>query len=79
MNRLRLEFAAEGFLAAMRREFKRMHPADPSPIRTLADYSPADRSALMKSLAAAIKLTEAENDNAFETWSGKRAAPSNSG
>ncbi|RWB95597.1 hypothetical protein [Mesorhizobium sp.] len=73
MNRLRLEYATEGFLNAMRREQQKQSPADPVPIRSLHEYSPAHRSALMRAVGAAIKLTRPENDNAFEEWSEKRS------
>ncbi|MER9176211.1 hypothetical protein NKH72_21785 [Mesorhizobium sp. M0955] len=74
MNRLRLEYATEAFLNAMRREYQKERPADPVPIRSLQEYTPAQRSALMRAVGAAIKNTRPENDNAFEEWSQKRSA-----
>lgn len=74
MSRLRLEFATEGFLTSMSREFTKRYAEDPSPIRTFDEYSEADRSSLMLSLGHAMKRMKAENDNAFAAWSAKRAA-----
>lgn len=75
MNRLRLEYVTEGFLAAMRRERIQRQPADPSrvPPGDLRDYSPADRSLLMKSIAAAIRRSQGAHDVQFEDWCEQRA------
>lgn len=76
MNRLRLEFAAESFLATMRREFMRQHPerAQATPYRELREYAPGDRSALMKAVGAAIKASQAESDEAFRDWCERRTS-----
>lgn len=74
MNRLRIEFAAEGFLTAMGREFARRHPTDSSPVKTLQDYSPADRSTLMKAVAVAIKRAQPTADESFQTWCEQRVS-----
>jgi hypothetical protein len=74
MNRLRLEYAAEAFLDVMRREANKQRPEDPVVVLALGQYPPAQRSALMKAVGTAIKVSLPENDNAFETWAGKRSA-----
>lgn len=76
MNRLRLEFAAELFLATMRREFVRQHPerAQAAPFRELREYAPGDRSALMKAVGAAIKAGQSESDGAFRDWCERRVS-----
>lgn len=72
-NRQRLEFAAAGFLNEMRKQFTKLHPADPCPIKTLAEYSSADRSALMAGVEKAIQYSGPDADKAFAAWSEKRA------
>ncbi|MBA8881656.1 hypothetical protein [Phyllobacterium myrsinacearum] len=73
MNRQRIEYATEGFLSAMRREFLKLHPADPCPIKRLADYSPAHRSALMNAIGISMRFGEKERDKDFDAWMKKRA------
>lgn len=73
MNRLRLEFAAEGFLAAMRKEWLKANPDAESPVGDLVSYSPAHRSILMRAVGAAILASQPARDEAFTTWSERRA------
>lgn len=74
MNRLRLEFAAEGFLARMRREHANQNGAAASPVKKLVDYPPAGRSALMNALERSIEMAGPEYDAAFTAWCEQRAA-----
>ncbi|QNG62679.1 hypothetical protein B1VFA_029 [Rhizobium phage B1VFA] len=71
-NRQRLEFAALGFLAEMRKQWARLHPADPCPIKNLSDYPENERSALMAGVQKAIQYAGADTDQAFATWLAKR-------
>lgn len=73
MNRLRLEFAAERFLDAMRLEFLKENPNKDSPIGELQDYSPLHRSILMRAVGAAILASQTKKDAAFAAWSERRA------
>lgn len=73
-SRRRLEFVAEGFLLQMRKEWAKRQPAAPSPVKSLADYTPEHRSALLNSLQVAITLGGEERDKAFEGWAAKRDA-----
>lgn len=75
MNRLRLEFAAEGFLAAMRKEWLKANPDQESPVGLLEDYSPAHRSILMRAVGAAILASQPARDEAFAIWSERRVEP----
>ena len=68
MDRLRIEYAAEGFLSVMRRIHAGREDKADVEIRNLRDYSPQDRSALIAALQQALKMTSSETDKAFETW-----------
>ena len=72
MNRLRLEFTAEVFLADMRRHHARLHPEKDNPIGNLTDYSEAHRSALMAALEKAIKHSGGDTDALFNAWVQRR-------
>ena len=71
-NRQRLEFAAAGFLAQMRKEWAKLHPEDPCPVKNLADYPEAERSALMNAVQKAVQYAGPDTDMAFATWLAKR-------
>lgn len=72
-SRLRLEYAATGFLASMRRSFVARHPGEECSIKiSLSEYSEADRGALIQAVEAAVKLTDDTADKAFEEWAAKR-------
>lgn len=73
INRQRLEFACAGFLSEMRKQFVRRNGDKPCPIRNFADYSDADRSALMASIEKAISLSGEENDLLYSAWLERRA------
>ncbi|MGV1754896.1 hypothetical protein [Agrobacterium sp. CG674] len=73
-NRQRLEFAATGFLAEMRKQWAKMHPQDPCPVKNLIDYPPAERSALMAAVEKSIKFAGTDADATFEAWVRKREA-----
>lgn len=68
MDRKRLEFAADGFLTAMRLAQARRAPAAPTTIRRLADYPEADRNVLLTAIGKAILLTNPKSDQAFKAW-----------
>lgn len=67
-NRKRLEFAAAGFLNEMRKQWAKMHPTDPCPVRNLADYPPAERSALMAAVEKSIQFAGPDTDVAYQAW-----------
>lgn len=71
-NRQRLEFAAAGFLAEMRKQWAKLHPEDPCPIKNLADYPEKERSALMAGVQKAVQYAGPDTDNAFAAWIAKR-------
>lgn len=71
-NRQRLEFAAAGFLAEMRKQWARLHPEDPCPIKNLVDYPEKERSALMAGVEKAIQYAGEGADTAFAAWLAKR-------
>lgn len=71
-NRQRLEFAALGFLAEMRKAWVKLHPEDPCPIKNLSDYPENERSALMAGVQKAIQFAGPDGDAAFATWVAKR-------
>ena len=71
-NRQRLEFAAAGFLAEMRKQWAILHPQDPCPVKNLADYPPNERSALMAAVQKAIQFAGQDTDAAFAAWLAKR-------
>ena len=71
-NRLRLEFAAAGFLSEMRKQWAKLHPMTPCPVKTLAEYPPAERSALMASVEKSIQFAGADTDKAFAVWVERR-------
>jgi len=71
-NRLRLEFATAGFLNEMRKQFARMHPGEPCPVKSLADYAPAERSALMAAIEKSIQYAGPDADKAFVAWVERR-------
>jgi hypothetical protein len=52
----------------MARAYAAAHPDEASPIKTITDYSPEQRSILMKAIGAAIKSTLPEADQAFADW-----------
>lgn len=68
MDRLRLEFAAEGFLSAMRREYVGRSKSADIEIRSLKDYPADDQGALLNALKSALRMTSPETDAAFQTW-----------
>lgn len=68
VNRKRLEYACQAFLTQMARSFASEQPGEPSPVRVITDYSPEQRSMLMKAVGAAIKSTQADADQAFQGW-----------
>jgi hypothetical protein len=72
MNRLRLEYAAEAFLAGMRKEFLKHHPGQDCPIREFRDYTPSDRSILMRAVLATATAVSPEHDEAFSKWLERR-------
>ncbi|OWZ90410.1 hypothetical protein B9J07_27885 [Sinorhizobium sp. LM21] len=71
-NRQRLEFATAGFLAEMRKQWAKLHPEDPCPIKNLADYPENERSALMAGVQKSIQYAGADTDVAFAAWLAKR-------
>ncbi|QWY83095.1 hypothetical protein [Rhizobium phage RHph_X66] len=71
-SRQRLEFAAAGFLMEMRKQWARLHPEDPCPIKNLADYPAAERSALMSAVQKAVQYAGPDADAAFAAWVAKR-------
>ncbi len=77
LSRLRLEFAAEGFLRSMRRSYVARYPDRECPIKSsLAEYSEADRGALINAVQSAINLTQPNSDQVFNNWSERRLATS---
>jgi hypothetical protein len=72
INRQRLEFAAAGFLNEMRKQWVQMHPEDPCPIKSLAEYPPAQRSALMAGIQKSIQFAGTDTDVAFAAWVERR-------
>lgn len=73
INRQRLEFATTGFLAEMRKQFAKLYPAAPNPIKALSDYPPDQRSALMAAVERSIVLAGDKHDPTFSAWQVKRA------
>lgn len=71
-NRQRLEFATAGFLMEMRRQWAKLHPQENCPIKSLADYPPAERSALMAGVQKVIQYAGPDADQAFAAWLAKR-------
>lgn len=73
-NRQRLEFAVAGFLNEMRKQWVKLNPvsADPCPVKNLADYPPAFRSALMAGVEKSIQYAGPDADKAFAAWLAKR-------
>jgi hypothetical protein len=71
-NRQRLEFASAGFLNEMRKQWAKLHPADPCPIKNLADYPPGERSALMAAVEKAVQFAGPDTDKAFAAWVQRR-------
>jgi hypothetical protein len=57
----------------MRREFTKRHPAAPSPIQDFRDYSPEDRSSLMRAVGAAVRSSQPEFDAGFSSWCERRS------
>jgi hypothetical protein len=72
-NRLRLEFATAGFLSEMRKQFAKLHPDQPSPIKGLLDYPPDQRSALMSAVERSIQYAGPDGQRAFDVWAERRA------
>lgn len=69
ISRKRLEFACNAFLTTMVRQFFALNPdAKECPVKALADYPEDQRSALMRSVGAAIKSTGVEDDATFDAW-----------
>lgn len=74
LNRKRLEFATVNFLAEMRRQWSILHPGEPCPVKSLADYPEKERSALMSGVQKSIQSTEVGADKIFGEWAKRRAA-----
>lgn len=74
LNRQRLEFAAAGFLAEMRKQWAKGQPEDPCPVKNLADYPPEQRSALMAAIQKAVQMSGPDTDYAFAAWVARREA-----
>lgn len=74
INRKRLEFACHAFLTTMTRQFFALNPdAEECPVKALADYPEDQRSALMRSVAAALKSSHADSDPSFNAWVAQQA------
>lgn len=71
-NRQRLEFATAGFLSEMRKQWVKMHPDDPCPVKNLADYPSAERSALMAAVEKSIQFASSGADVAYAAWLQRR-------
>lgn len=76
MDRLRLEYAAEGFLSTMRRIHAGRDPRPDVEIKNFRDYSPEDRGALIQALTNAIRMTGPETEEAYQQWLINRSAKS---
>lgn len=68
MDRARLEYAAEGFLAEARRQFVKLKPGEDCPIGRLSDYPPDQRSALMAAVARVVQCSSAASDKDYQSW-----------
>lgn len=68
LSRKRIEYAAEVFLASMRRSFITRHPDVECPVKTIGEYNEADRGALVKALESALKSSDPKADAAFAAW-----------
>lgn len=71
-NRQRLEFAAAGFLAEMRKQWVKLHPDEPCPVKTLSEYPEKERSALMSAIQKGIQYAGPDTDTAYAAWVAKR-------
>jgi hypothetical protein len=74
MNRKRLEFAAEKFLLTMGQEYLKANPEGETPVKTLADYSPTQRSMLMRAVGKAILASTPQTDAEFNAWGERQRA-----
>lgn len=74
ISRKRLEYACQVFLAQMGRSYAAENPESETPIKTLTDYSPEQRSILMKAVLQAIKSTHENADKGFENWLSQQSA-----
>lgn len=72
MNRQRLEFAAVGFLAEMRRHFVKLNPDKENPVPSLEDYSPEHRAALFAGLQKAIQYAGPAGESLYAAWVARR-------
>ena len=78
LSRLRLEYAAEVFLASMRKaHIKRNPSADPSIVRRLAEYPPEQAADLMAAIQASIVSISPEAEVRFNEWAQKRTSQQN--
>lgn len=68
INRKRLEYACERFLTEMNRAYVKTHPGEDSVVRKLSDYSPEQRSMLMRAVGTAIKATQPAEESSYQTW-----------
>lgn len=67
-NRLRATYAAEIFLASMRKSFFLANPGEENPVKPLNAYPEKQRSAIINAVSKAVMATQPEGDEAFEKW-----------
>lgn len=70
MNRSRLQFATAAFLGEMRRQA--VKATKDVEIRSLDDYPPGQRSALMSAVEKAIKAADPTADRVYQDWLSKQ-------
>ncbi|PZR92299.1 MAG: hypothetical protein DI537_14030 [Stutzerimonas stutzeri] len=73
VSRQRVEFAATGFLAEMRRQHTKYYPGQDCPVPTLQDYSPEARAILMAAIEKVIAMAGPSSDPAFAAWCDRKA------
>lgn len=66
MSRMRLEFATQAFLRELSRQWFKMNPEAPCPIKLLEQYPEAQRSALMAGIRKSVQ--SAEDDEAYRSY-----------
>lgn len=65
----RQEYAAEIFLAEMRRQFFLDNPAAlDCPVKSLASYPPTQRRMLMKAMSTVVASLDPINEPSFQKW-----------
>lgn len=72
IDRNRLRYATEVFIAECRRQHFKLSPDKPNPVKSLEEYPPDQQAALMRALEKSLVATTPPADKFYIDWLSKR-------